>query len=156
MLSLDGLPNMELIAMDSSTSTIIGYSEEDHFNSSIVRPSQNVVQLDCSKAFILPSSLLENKPYSGTLNIHYQSSEAGFYNGEVVASTGVTGLAATLAAGSFSNGSGVAVYTLFGIPNSAGIAKFDISFGGQSCTLELKVDSPSPFELQSFNQATIH
>jgi hypothetical protein len=53
----------------------------------------------------------------------------------VVTSTGVTGLTATLAAGSFASGAGTLTYTITGTPASAGTATFAINIGGQTCNL---------------------
>lgn len=57
------------------------------------------------------------------------------YTGQTVTSTGVTGLTATLSAGTMASGAGSLTYTITGTPSSSGTASFAISIGGQSCTL---------------------
>jgi hypothetical protein len=57
------------------------------------------------------------------------------YSGQTVTSTGVTGLTATLSAGTMASGAGSLTYTITGTPSSSGTASFAISVGGQSCTL---------------------
>ena len=55
-------------------------------------------------------------------------------------STGVTGLSATLQAGTLANGEGTLVYTISGTPTTSGTANFAIALGGKSCTITLTVD----------------
>jgi uncharacterized protein (TIGR02145 family) len=56
-----------------------------------------------------------------------------------VTSTGVTGLTATLGAGSFANGAGNLTYNITGTPASGGTATFTLSIGGQTCSLNVTV-----------------
>lgn len=67
--------------------------------------------------------------------ISYTGGNGAAYNGQVLASTGVTGLTATLAAGNFASGSGTLTYVITGTPNGSGTASFTINIGGQSCVL---------------------
>ena len=55
-------------------------------------------------------------------------------------STGVLGLSANLNAGSLANGEGLVNYTISGVPDTAGIASFSISLGGQNCIINVKVE----------------
>ncbi len=73
-------------------------------------------------------------PYNGGNGIAYSA-------GAAIASTGVTGLTATLMAGTLASGSGNLSYSVTGTPSAVGTANFAISFGGQSCTLSLTVNS---------------
>jgi hypothetical protein len=74
-------------------------------------------------------------------SVPYTVGNGGSQNGQSVASTGVTGLTATLAPGSFVNGAGSVVYTITGTPSAAGTASFALNIGGQSCNLSLTVAS---------------
>jgi len=74
--------------------------------------------------------------------ISYTGGNGGTHNGQVVASTGVTGLYAALSAGSFTSGTGDLTYIIFGMPNTNGTASFALSIGGQTCTLTRTVDLP--------------
>jgi uncharacterized protein (TIGR02145 family) len=77
--------------------------------------------------------------------VPYTGGNGGTHNGQTVTSTGVTGLTATLTAGTFANGSGSLTYTISGTPASSGTASFALSIGGQTCTLTRTVnDSPTP------------
>jgi uncharacterized protein (TIGR02145 family) len=67
--------------------------------------------------------------------IAYTGGNGGSYSGQMVSSTGVTGLTATLAGGTFAMGAGSVVYTITGTPSMSGTAIFALSLGGQNCTL---------------------
>lgn len=71
--------------------------------------------------------------------ISYTGGNGGPHSGQLVNSTGVTGLSAELTAGSFANGNGILSYSINGTPNTNGIASFAINIGGASCTLEITV-----------------
>ena len=65
----------------------------------------------------------------------YTGGNGGAYPAQSIASTGVTGLTATLASGTFANGSGSITYTISGTPSGSGVAQFAITVGGQGpCT----------------------
>ena len=74
--------------------------------------------------------------------IAYTGGDGSAHSGQIVTSTGVTGLTATLAAGNFATGAGSLTYTITGTPSAGGTASFAINIGGQSCTLTRTVASP--------------
>ena len=71
----------------------------------------------------------------------YTGGNGGTHSGQTVNSTGVTGLTATLAAGSVANGSGTLTWTITGTPNAAGTASFALNIAGQGCTLNLTINA---------------
>jgi hypothetical protein len=75
-------------------------------------------------------------------SIPYTGGNSGQHNGQIITSTGVSGLTATLSAGSFVNGNGSLSYTITGTPASSGTASFAMSIGGQSCTLTRMINPP--------------
>jgi hypothetical protein len=80
--------------------------------------------------------------FNATGTIPYAGGNAiSFTAGTAIVSTGVTGLTATLQAGILANGTGNLSYTVSGTPSAAGIATFAISFGGQSCSINLTVNA---------------
>ncbi len=98
--------------------------------------------LDCAGASI-NGLLVQGSAASGVSFVFsYTGGNGGVHNGQTVPSTGVVGLTATLAAGTFTNGSGNLSYTITGTPTTAGTASFAISIGGQSCTITLSVVLP--------------
>src|SRR5260221_2186060 len=74
-----------------------------------------------------------------TLTLNYSGGNGGSFAAMSVASTGVTGLTATLAAGSFASGNGSLVFTVTGAPSGGGTASFPVTIGGQSCTMTIVV-----------------
>jgi uncharacterized protein (TIGR02145 family) len=74
-------------------------------------------------------------------SVPYTGGNGGTHNGQTVSSTGVTGLTATLSAGSFASGSGSLTYTITGTPSGSGTASFALNIGGQSCTLTRSVNA---------------
>jgi uncharacterized protein (TIGR02145 family) len=104
-------------------------------------PPASITALNCSAA--TPSgNLIEGVVASGvSISIPYTGGNGGPYNGQIVASTGVSGLTATLTAGYLVNGAGSLTYNIIGTAGAAGNASFLLSIGGQSCTLNLTVNS---------------
>ncbi len=95
----------------------------------------NISSLDCEGALIT-GSLTQGVASTGVTSvINYTGGSGGNYPAQSIASTGVTGLTATLVAGAFANGSGSLTYTISGTPATAGTAAFGITIAGQSCTL---------------------
>ena len=74
-------------------------------------------------------------------DIPYTGGNCGTHSGQTVASTGVTGLTATLSPGSFNCGGGNLTYNITGTPASSGTASFAIDIGGQTCTLTRTVNT---------------
>jgi uncharacterized protein (TIGR02145 family) len=101
----------------------------------------NITALVCSSS-TNNGTLAAGASASGvSSSVPYTGGNGGTHNGQSVTSTGVTGLTATLPAGSFANGSGSLTYTITGTPSGAGTANFALNVGGQSCTLSRAVDS---------------
>jgi hypothetical protein len=87
-------------------------------------------------------SLVGGASVSGvSVRVPYTGGNGGPHNGQTVTSTGVTGLTATLAAGTFAIGADSLTYTITGTPSGAGTASFALSIGGRSCTLTRTVSS---------------
>jgi hypothetical protein len=81
---------------------------------------------------------------NGSITLGYSGGNGGAYAAMNVASTGVGGLTARLAAGNFANGSGSLVFSISGTPTGSGTAYFPITVGGQSCTMRIGVIAPAP------------
>ena len=75
--------------------------------------------------------------------VSYIGGNGGPHNGQLVSSSGVSGLTASLSAGSFASGSGTLTYTITGTPSSSGTAGFALNIGGQTAILNLTVNSGS-------------
>jgi len=74
-----------------------------------------------------------------TYSIIYSSGNGGTYQTQELSSTGVTGLVAKLTGSNFNLGNGTLSFSISGKASGAGVAKFDLSIGGQQCSLEVTV-----------------
>ncbi len=76
--------------------------------------------------------------------IGYTGGDGSAYAGQSISSTGVTGLVATLSAGSFASGAGSVTYTITGTPSQGGTATFSVIIGGRSCSFSRTVGASIP------------
>ena len=67
--------------------------------------------------------------------VPYAGGNGGELSEQIVNSTGVPGLVATVSDGTFANGSGYLTFTITGSPAGSGTANFALNIGGQTCTL---------------------
>jgi uncharacterized protein (TIGR02145 family) len=79
-----------------------------------------------------------------SVTVPYTAGNGGSYAAQTISSTGVTGLTATLSAGSLANGAGSLTYTITGTPTTSGSASFAITEGGQSCSFTVSVAAAAP------------
>lgn len=102
----------------------------------------SIAGLNCASA--AAGTAIANTPYNGTLTVPYSGGNGiAYFAGSPITSTGVTGLTATLQAGSLANGAGNLSYTVTGTPSASGTASFPISFAGISCTATITVNNTS-------------
>jgi glycosidase len=102
-------------------------------------PQPSITALNCASASVAENATA-GIDYSGTITLPYDGGNGIPYSaGAPVASTGVTGLTATLQGDRLATFSGKCVYLITGKPSGAGVASFAISFINQSCTLTLPV-----------------
>ena len=88
---------------------------------------------------VAPSIGTSGTAYTGTVTMAYTGGNGGTYDVSTASSTGVEGLTATIAAGTLANGTGNLVYTISGTPTSSGTATFNLSLGGQTCSVTLAI-----------------
>ena len=94
-----------------------------------------VINIDCG-ATTNNGSLIAGIAASGVSStVPYAGGNGGDYNEQIVASAGVMGLTATLAAGSFANGAGSLTVTITGTPNATGTASFSLNIDGNLCNI---------------------
>lgn len=99
-----------------------------------------VSALNCSGASV--STATAGTAYSGTATVPYTGGNGAAYAaGTSIASTGITGLTATLQSGTLANGAGSLIYLITGTAASSGTAIFALNFGGQTCSLLLTVNT---------------
>jgi hypothetical protein len=99
----------------------------------------SITTLSCGTATTI-GTLIQGTAANGvSSSVPYTGGIAGSHSGQTIISTGVTGLTATLAAGTFATGSGTLEYTISGTPISSGTASFALNIGGQTCNLSITV-----------------
>ena len=84
--------------------------------------------------------LSDGTPATITCVVTYTGGNGGKYDLQTATSTNVTGLTATLSAGSFTTSAGTLTYIITGTPSKQGKANFALSIGGQTATLTLDVN----------------
>ncbi|WP_296150572.1 hypothetical protein [uncultured Flavobacterium sp.] len=107
---------------------------------------------NCSTG-VLTGSLTSQTPASGvSKTVSYSGgNNAPYPAGIPINSTGVTGLTATLRAGTLASGSGNLVYDIAGTPSGSGTATFAVNFAGKSCNITISVASTVIFDNSSCN-----
>jgi hypothetical protein len=90
-----------------------------------------------------------------TSAVPYTGGNGGMHSGQIVNSSGVTGLTAMLSSGTFSNGSGSLTYTIMGTPASHGTATFALNIGGQACNLTRTVTCSGSASVGGFNYGIV-
>ncbi|CAA7387596.1 FISUMP domain-containing protein [Chryseobacterium fistulae] len=123
---------------DNPSSSVTGGTWRP-FRPDLCSPTNPIVTaLNCSGATVT-GTLTQGAAASGvSVQVPYTGGNGEAYSaGTAIPSTGVTGLTATLQAGTLANGNGTLTYTISGTPATSGTAHFAISFGGQSCDLQL-------------------
>lgn len=107
-------------------------------NLTVNEASATVTGLTCTAA---PTSAVAGTEFSGSINVAYTGGNGGTYEESTASSTGITGLTAKLAAGTLQNGDGSFIYEVTGKAESVGKANFELSFGGQTCSVSFDVVS---------------
>jgi len=99
----------------------------------------DLFSIDCKNALLI-GTLTHNIPAAGvSVLLTYTGSTGGIYSGQTISSSGVTGLTATLSAGSFSLDSGTLSFAISGTPSAigSGFASFNFTIGSVSCTFKI-------------------
>ena len=106
-------------------------------------PTNNDVSIssfNCAGVKITGTLTKDKMASNITATINYTGGNGKTYLTKSHTSTGVSGLSATLLAGSLANGEGELVYTISGTPTSSGTANFAIALGGQTCAITMNVE----------------
>ena len=94
---------------------------------------------DCAGVKIAGTLTKDKVASNVTATLTYTGGNGKIYITKSHTSTGVSGLSATLLAGTLANGDGTLVYTISGTPTTAGTANFAIALGGQTCSINVNV-----------------
>jgi glycosidase len=105
----------------------------------------DISSLNCSGSTISGSATV-GIAYSGTVTMPYLGGNGLAYNaGSALTSSGVTGLTATLQAGTLASGSGSFTFSVTGTPSATGLATFSLAFGSRSCSVSIPVNEDPNF-----------
>jgi Protein of unknown function (DUF3500) len=123
-------------------SIVIGLVGACSSNSNTPTPSVAAISALSCASVVFSDTPKANAAFVGTATISYAGGNGATYTaGSAVASTGITGLTATLTAGTLALGSGSAKFAITGTPSAAGIASFDVSVGGQNCSISVTINT---------------
>ena len=109
----------------------------------VALPVGTITALSCSTATNTGTLTQGIAAASVSSSVPYTGGNSGTYTAQTITSTGVTGLTATLTAGTLLSGAGSLIYTITGTPASSGTASFALNIGGQTCTLTRTVSLPA-------------
>ena len=113
--------------------------------------SGEIAALNCASA-TNSGTLIHGAAASGVSSgVPYTGGNGGPHSGQTVTSTGVTGLTATVAAGTFAIGAESLSYAITGTPSDIGTASFALDIGGRTCTLTRTV---APGSITTLNCAS--
>lgn len=95
--------------------------------------------LMCDK-MVFSGELVSGQPANNLeVTLPYTNGNGGYFPRQVINSTGLTGLVATLDAGNFLNGDGTLKYKLSGRTSGVGDAVFQIELSGLTCNIVIPV-----------------
>ncbi|MFM7155258.1 MAG: hypothetical protein ACKOZV_14155, partial [Bacteroidota bacterium] len=96
-------------------------------------------QVQCRTGIISSLNCAGASVTGSTINIPYTGGNGGVYESKSAASTGITGLSATLPAGNYADGAGSLSWLVSGVPSGLGTANFSLSSGGFNCGVPFTV-----------------
>lgn len=115
--------------------------------------SGSVDTLKCNSGSIMGSLTAGSVASGVSFTIPYTNGNGGSHSGQIINSTGVLGLTATVVPGNFVNGLGSVTYVVTGTPSTFGSAEFLLNIGGKSCVYSVPVATAAAF-VSTLNCAT--
>ena len=135
--------NTRVMSILTSTSTTASITNVTRATGASVRcikeVAGTVTALNCNDVVNTGTITVGTATSGASSSIPYTGGNAGTFEAQTINSTGVTGLTASLVAGSFANGNGSLTFTITGTAASSGTANFALSIGGQSCSFAVTV-----------------
>ena len=113
----------------------------------LISRAENIISSLACYETIVEGTIFTGEAANVTVNLLYTGGNGSSYTEGTVVQSGVelgmTGLTATLQAGTLANGTGSLTYSITGTPATSGNAYFGIEFGGHSCLLVVPVNDSS-------------
>jgi uncharacterized protein (TIGR02145 family) len=104
----------------------------------------SISSLECSNLMITGVLKKDSLAIGVSFKLKYLGGNGKAFLAQTISSTGVTGLTASLVAGTLSNGTGYVNFEVSGKPSSEGEATFAINFGGKTCSVIISVAGSQP------------
>lgn len=143
-MKLSNLPNgeinneSEIIVINGDCSYKVSINDLTQFICENCGSYPFVDDLNCASLSPIPS-LQEGVFIDDVITIPYFGGNAESYPSITYTSYGVFGLSLILESDTLNDGSGNLTFNLVGTPQSSGDAKFNVSFGGQTCVIAFSV-----------------
>ena len=141
-------PNSNTNNTTDSTSNTTNNTNNNTSSSAVVS------SIDCSSAVITGTLKVNELVNSVTVKINYTGGNGKAYSSQSINSTGVLGLTAKISSGTLSSGNGSLTYSVSGTPKSVGDAIFQISIGGQKCSVNINVDDVNQVSIKAGENIT--
>jgi uncharacterized protein (TIGR02145 family) len=112
-----------------------------------IPPPGSITGLNCEQSAYNGRLTVGVEANSVSFVVPYSGGNGGAYAAQKISSRRVIGLKATLASGTFLNGSGSLSFIITGIPvvdSSDEVALFDLNIGGKTCTVQFRVNVGAP------------
>ncbi|MCT4666090.1 MAG: hypothetical protein N4A45_12750 [Flavobacteriales bacterium] len=113
----------------------------------------SITSLDCAGASH-SGNMTQGSAANVSSSINYTGGNGGNFTAITANSTGVTGLVLTIGTNTLANGNGSVTATISGTPATSGTANFNITLGGQTCTLQRNVTPPATVTTLGCNTAS--
>jgi hypothetical protein len=133
-------PNSRMLLFGTINATINDYYRANGFSLRCIKETVGSVGAINCNGSTQSGTLYNNQPSSNVnVSVPYTGGNGGYYPAQSIASTGVTGLTATISQGLFANGAGTVTFTINGTASAVGTATFALNIGGQSCSFTVNV-----------------
>lgn len=110
-------------------------------NLNVVDPPAQVDSFLGAQSIVIANFSAGAPAVNAYILLHYAGGNGGPYSSQNYASTGVTGLTASLSASRLNVGNGILLLQVTGTPHSAGVVNFTINFGGQTIVVSDTIGS---------------
>jgi uncharacterized protein (TIGR02145 family) len=132
-------PSQTVVTKDTST-------VQDTFQDTLKLDTlqAKLISFDCSKVTINGTLVAGQIPNLVKFTINYFGGNGKEFPSLSINSLGVKGLKASLSAGKLLVGSGNLRFYIYGVPESAGVASFEVKWGEVSCTVNMNVKEFHP------------
>lgn len=106
--------------------------------------SAKLISFDCSNVIVKGTIIAMQSASYVSFKLSYSGGNGKEFPIQTINSTGIKGLQAVLSAGKLQNGTGILIYNIIGIPETSGLAMFELVWGDVSCNVNVQVIKYQP------------